>query len=108
MESYSYCWTENDPLSVDFLRSSESRILTVEQKISRKGEISGEICSYEISSGKMIRTAVTSILMGTQICCHAFSPDQEKLILGTIDRNLCLHDVVRQVSKFISQIDIVR
>ncbi|XP_053961395.1 WD repeat-containing and planar cell polarity effector protein fritz [Anastrepha ludens] len=107
IESVSYCWSENDPLSVDFLRSAESQILTVEQKVSRKGEISAEVCTYEINSGKMQRATVTSISMGTQICCHAFSPDQEKLFLGSIDRKLCLHDLVQQVTKVASQIDII-
>ncbi|XP_037958125.1 WD repeat-containing and planar cell polarity effector protein fritz [Teleopsis dalmanni] len=107
LESISYCWSENDPLCVDFLRSSESQILTVEQKVSRKGEIFAEICSYEITPGKMQRTALTSITMGTEICCFAFSPDQEKLFLGTIDRNICLHDLVLQSTKYVAQIEII-
>lgn len=107
IESVSYCWSENDPLSVDFLRSAESQILTVEQKVSRKGEISAEVCTYEINAGKMQRATVTSIAMGTQICCHSFSPDQEKLFLGSIDRKICLHDLVQQVTKVTTRIDIV-
>ncbi|XP_039949837.1 WD repeat-containing and planar cell polarity effector protein fritz [Bactrocera tryoni] len=107
IESVSYCWSENDPLSVDFLRSAESQILTVEQKVSRKGEISAEVCTYEINAGKMQRATVTSITMGTQICCHAFSPDQEKLFLGSIDRKICLHDLVQQVTKVTTRIDII-
>ncbi|XP_004531277.1 WD repeat-containing and planar cell polarity effector protein fritz [Ceratitis capitata] len=107
IESVSYCWSENDPLSVDFLRSAESQILTVEQKVSRKGEIYAEVCTYEISSGKMQRNTMTSISMGTQICCHAFSPDQEKLFLGTIDRKISLHDLVQQVTKVTTRIDII-
>uniref|UniRef100_A0A0A1X9N6 WD repeat-containing and planar cell polarity effector protein fritz n=1 Tax=Zeugodacus cucurbitae TaxID=28588 RepID=A0A0A1X9N6_ZEUCU len=107
IESVSYCWSENDPLSVDFLRSAESQILTVEQKVSRKGEISAEVCTYEINAGKMQRATVTSIAMGTQICCHSFSPDQEKLFLGSIDRKICLHDLVQQVTKVTTRIDII-
>ncbi|EDW03874.1 GH11480 [Drosophila grimshawi] len=107
LESIAYCWSENDPLCVDFLRSSENQIITLEQKVSRKGDISAEICSYELATGKMQRTAITSIAMGTQICCFAFSPDQEKLFLGSIDRNICLHDLVLQTTKYINQIEIV-
>lgn len=107
IESVSYCWSENDPLSVDFLRSAESQILTVEQKVSRKGEISAEVCTYEINSGKMQRATMTSIAIGTQICCHSFSPDQEKLFLGSIDRKISLHDLVQQVTKVTTRIDIV-
>lgn len=107
LESIAYCWSENDPLCVDFLRSSENQIITLEQKVSRKGDISAEICSYELTTGKMQRTAITSITMGTQICCFAFSPDQEKLFLGSIDRNICLHDLVLQTTKYVNQIEIV-
>ncbi|EDW75937.1 uncharacterized protein Dwil_GK14937 [Drosophila willistoni] len=107
LESIAYCWSENDPLCVDFLRSSESQIITLEQKVSRKGDISAEICSYELATGKMQRTAITSIPMGTQICSFAFSPDQEKLFLGCVDRNICLHDLVQQTTKYSNQIEIV-
>ncbi|XP_020807070.1 WD repeat-containing and planar cell polarity effector protein fritz [Drosophila serrata] len=107
LESIAYCWSENDPLCVDFLRSSESQIITLEQKVSRKGDISAEICSYELAAGKMQRTAITSIPMGAQICSFAFSPDQEKLFLGSIDRNICLHDLVQQSTKYANQIEIV-
>ncbi|KAH8341506.1 hypothetical protein KR059_008795 [Drosophila kikkawai] len=107
LESMAYCWSENDPLCVDFLRSSESQIITLEQKVSRKGDISAEICSYELAAGKMQRTAITSIPMGAQICSFAFSPDQEKLFLGSIDRNICLHDLVQQSTKYANQIEIV-
>ncbi|XP_034474588.1 WD repeat-containing and planar cell polarity effector protein fritz [Drosophila innubila] len=107
LESIAYCWSENDPLCVDFLRSSENQIITLEQKVSRKGDISAEICSYELTTGKMQRTAITSIAMGTQICSFAFSPDQEKLFLGSIDRNICLHDLVLQTTKYVNQIEIV-
>ncbi|KAM8715278.1 hypothetical protein ACLKA7_002346 [Drosophila subpalustris] len=107
LESIAYCWSENDPLCVDFLRSSENQIITLEQKVSRKGDISAEICSYELTTGKMQRTAITSIAMGTQICSFAFSPDQEKLFLGSVDRNICLHDLVLQTTKYVNQIEIV-
>lgn len=107
LESIAYCWSENDPLCVDFLRSSESQIITLEQKVSRKGDISAEICSYELAAGKMQRTAITSIPMGAQICSFAFSPDQEKLFLGSVDRNICLHDLVQQSTKYANQIEIV-
>ncbi|XP_034098384.2 WD repeat-containing and planar cell polarity effector protein fritz [Drosophila albomicans] len=107
LESIAYCWSENDPLCVDFLRSSENQIITLEQKVSRKGDISAEICSYELATGKMQRTAITSIALGTQICSFAFSPDQEKLFLGSVDRNICLHDLVLQTTKYVNQIEIV-
>ncbi|KAH8271671.1 hypothetical protein KR044_000746 [Drosophila immigrans] len=107
LESIAYCWSENDPLCVDFLRSSENQIITLEQKVSRKGDISAEICSYELATGKMQRTAITSIVLGSQICSFAFSPDQEKLFLGSVDRNICLHDLVLQTTKYVNRIEIV-
>lgn len=107
LDFFAYCWSENDPLCVDFLRSTDNQILTLEQKISRKGEISAEVCSYEICVGKMQRSPLSSIPVGTQITCFSFSPDQEKLFLGSADRNICLHDLVLQTTKCVTQIDIV-
>lgn len=107
MDFFAYCWSENDPLHVDFLRTTENQILTLEQKISRKGEITAEVCSYEIAVGKMQRSPLSSIPMGTQITTYGFSPDQEKLFIGTVDRNICLHDLVMQTTKSVAQIDIV-
>lgn len=107
MDFYAYCWSENDPLQVDFVRTTANQILTLEQKISRKGEISAEICTYDIVVGKMQRGPLSSIPMDTQITCFGFSPDQEKLFLGSAGRNICLHDLVLQTTKSIAQIDIV-
>ncbi|KAM7354409.1 WD repeat-containing and planar cell polarity effector protein fritz isoform 2-T2 [Cochliomyia hominivorax] len=107
LDFFAYCWSENDPLHVDFLRTTENQILTLEQKISRKGEITAEVCSYEIIVGKMQRSPLSSIPMGTQITTYAFSPDQEKLFLGSVDRYICLHDLVMQTTKSVTQIDIV-
>lgn len=107
LDFFAYCWSDNDPIFVDFVRSLEGQILTLEQKISRKGEISAEICSYDITVGKMQRCPLSSIPVGTQITCFAFSPDQEKLFLGSLDRNICLHDMVMQTTKCVAQIDIV-
>lgn len=107
LEAISYCWSENDPLRVDFLRSTGNQIFIIEEKVSRKGEVSAEVCSYELGEGKMQRAIITTIPMGTQICCFEFSPDQEKLFLGTIDRYVCIHDLVKQTSRFLPKIEII-
>ncbi|XP_055837972.1 WD repeat-containing and planar cell polarity effector protein fritz [Episyrphus balteatus] len=107
LEAISYAWSENDPLRVDFLRSTGNQIFIIEQKVSRKGEVSAEVCSYELGEGKMQRAIITSIPMGTQICSFEFSPDQEKLFLGTIDRYVCVHDLVKQTSRFLPKIEII-
>ncbi|XP_055917753.1 WD repeat-containing and planar cell polarity effector protein fritz isoform X2 [Eupeodes corollae] len=107
LEAISYAWSENDPLRVDFLRSTGNQIFIIEEKVSRKGEVSAEVCSYELGEGKMQRAIITSIPMGTQICSFEFSPDQEKLFLGTIDRYVCIHDLVKQTSRFLPKIEII-
>ncbi|XP_037886123.1 WD repeat-containing and planar cell polarity effector protein fritz isoform X1 [Glossina fuscipes] len=107
LDFFAYCWSENDPLQVDFVRTTANQILTLEQKISRKGEISAEICTYDIVVGKMQRGPLSSIPMDTQITCFGFSPDQEKLFLGSAGRSICLHDLVLQTTKSIAQIDII-
>lgn len=107
LDFLSYCWSENDPLYVDFLRSVDNQIITLEQKISRKGDVLAEICSYDITLGKMTRGFLSAVPVSNQITCFAFSPDQEKLFLGCLDRNICLHDLILQTTKSTIQIDIV-
>lgn len=100
LETFGYCWTENDPICVEFSKShTGNQVITIEQKVSRKGEITAEICSYELTQNKMQRNVVCSISVVAQICCHQFSPDQEKLFIGTVDRNIYIHDLVKQKTK---------
>lgn len=89
-----YYWTENDPIAFEFSKLNENEIHSVEQKISRKGEVTVESCTYFISSSKpkLQRTSVTSIPLQTEVSCSAFSPDHEKLFMGCIDGSVVLFD----------------
>lgn len=93
-----YYRTEFDPVSVSFSCIQPNVIHSVEQKVSRKGEVTVESCTYEISKSRLQRTAVTSVPLQTQVCCHSFSPDEEKLLLGCIDGSLVLFDEGRGVT----------
>lgn len=60
-----------------------------------------ESCTYEISKSRLQRTSVTSIPLQTQVCCHGFSPDEEKLLLGCIDGSLVLFDEGRGITHLV-------
>lgn len=45
--------------------------------------------------------AVTSIPLQTQVCCHSFSPDNEKLILGCIDGSVVIFDESRGITHLV-------
>ncbi|XP_008470303.1 WD repeat-containing and planar cell polarity effector protein fritz [Diaphorina citri] len=62
MELLCYYKTECDPLCVEFSHVRPNIIHSVEQKISRRGEVSVESCTYEILNAKCHRIAVTCIL----------------------------------------------
>nr|CAD7261206.1 unnamed protein product [Timema shepardi] len=66
-----------------------------------QGEVTVESCTYEISKCRLQRTSVTSIPLQTQVCCHAFSPDEEKLLLGCIDGSLVLFDEGRGITHLV-------
>ena len=66
-----------------------------------KGEVTVESCTYEISKSRLQRTSVTSIPLQTQVCCHGFSPDEEKLLLGCIDGSLVLFDEGRGITHLV-------
>ena len=45
--------------------------------------------------------SVTTIPLQTQVCCHAFSPDNEKLMLGCIDGSVILFDEGRGITHLV-------
>ncbi|PSN33632.1 hypothetical protein C0J52_14255, partial [Blattella germanica] len=96
-----YYRTEFDPVCVSFSQVQSNVIHSVEQKVSRKGEVTVESCTYEISKSRLQRTSVTSIPLQTQVCCHGFSPDEEKLLLGCIDGSLVLFDEGRGITHLV-------
>lgn len=51
-----------------------------------------ESSSYQISKGSMQRASAASIILPTHVCCHSFSPLQDKLLLGCIDGSLVMYD----------------
>lgn len=116
-----YYWTENDPINVEFSKMNHNQLRSVEQKISRKvifvnhsfdwcyminsfsvqGEVTIEICVYELNKSKIHRASITSIPLQSQVCCHSFSPDNEKLMLGCIDGSVVLFDEGRGITHLI-------
>lgn len=102
LEPVCFHWTENDPLSVEFVRAQPNQLRIVEQRVTRRGEVFVEDQVYEIVVQRGVRglqrTGVTSIPLQSQVCCQAYSPDQEKLLLGCIDGSVCLFDAQRAVT----------
>lgn len=101
LELMCYHWTENDPICVEFSKLDQNHFQSVEQKISKKGDVTIENCKYEINQAKIQRVAVTSIPLQTQVCCHSFSPDHEKLMLGCIDGSVLLFDEGRGITHLV-------
>ncbi|KAL1404735.1 hypothetical protein pipiens_005237 [Culex pipiens pipiens] len=101
LELLCYYWTEYDPISVDFSLLNGFQIHSVEQKVSKKGDVTIDSCIYQINRTKMRRVAVTSIPLQTQVCCNAFSPDHEKLMLGCIDGSMILFDEGRGITHLV-------
>lgn len=101
LESMCYYWTENDPISVEFSRTNQNQLHSVEQKISRKGEVTIEICIYEIKKSRLHRIATTAIPLQSQVCCTSLSPDNEKLMLGCIDGSVVIFDESRGITHLV-------
>lgn len=101
MESMCYYWNENDPISFEFSRTNQNQLHSVEQKISRKGEVTIEICIYEIKKSRMHRIATTAIPLQSQVCCNSLSPDNEKLMLGCIDGSVVIFDENRGITHLV-------
>lgn len=105
LEPVCFHWTENDPLSVDFVRTQQNQVRIVEQRVTRKGEVFVEDQVYELVVQRGVRglqrQGVTSIPLQSQVCCQSYSPDQEKLMLGCIDGSVCLFDAQRAVTHMV-------
>ncbi|XP_011310420.1 WD repeat-containing and planar cell polarity effector protein fritz isoform X2 [Fopius arisanus] len=88
-----YLRTEFDPLCIIFNSKQENVIHSIEQKVSRKGEVTIEWQTYQVSQqDKLQRIAVVSIPLPTHTSCARFSPNQELLLLCCIDGSITLHD----------------
>ncbi|KAF7413526.1 hypothetical protein HZH68_002015 [Vespula germanica] len=88
-----YVRTEFDPLCIKFDIHHENVIHSVEQKVSRKGEVTIEWRTYEVSQqDKLQRIAIISIPLPTHTSCVKFSPNQELLLLCCIDGSVMLYD----------------
>lgn len=77
-----YHRTEHEPLCVSFSKRDANVFKLIEQQVTRNGDVSVESSSYTIVKNVLQRVSATSIQMQTQICCHCFSPDEDKLVLG--------------------------
>lgn len=84
--------TEFDPICVTYSLLNTNILHSVEQKISGKGVVTIEICSYEVQKTQLSRTIVTSIPLQKQVCCHFFHSANRKLVLGCIDGSIVLFD----------------
>lgn len=102
LEPVCFHWTENDPIVVEFVRLQQNQLRIVEQRVSRKGEVFVEDQVYEIVKGNRLqRNCVTAIPLQSQVCCQAYSPDQEKLMMGCIDGSVVLFDEHRGITHLV-------
>ncbi|XP_058803143.1 WD repeat-containing and planar cell polarity effector protein fritz [Phymastichus coffea] len=96
LELLCYLRTEFDPLCLLFNTIYNNVIHSLEQKVSRKGEVTVEWRTYEVSQNdKLQRIAVVSIPLPTHTSCVRFSPNQDILLLCCIDGSITLHDQVK-------------
>ncbi|XP_076625575.1 WD repeat-containing and planar cell polarity effector protein fritz isoform X2 [Colletes latitarsis] len=96
LELICYIRSEFDPLCIIFDACHDNIIHSVEQKVSRKGEVTIEWRTYEVSQqDKLQRIAVISVPLPTHTSCVKFSPNQELLLLCCIDGSVIIYDQIR-------------
>ncbi|XP_076230946.1 WD repeat-containing and planar cell polarity effector protein fritz isoform X2 [Calliopsis andreniformis] len=96
VELICYIHSEFDPLCIIFDAWHDNIIHSVEQKVSRKGEVTIEWRTYEVSQqDKLQRIAVISVPLPTHTSCIKFSPNQELLLLCCIDGSVIIYDQIR-------------
>lgn len=94
IELICYYWTENNPIVIEFSKFNENEVRSIEQTISRKGEVNIECVKYyiNVSKSKFQRISVISIPLETEVACCSFSPDHEKILMSCIDGSIVLFD----------------
>ncbi|KAL6439873.1 hypothetical protein ACFW04_004118 [Cataglyphis niger] len=99
LELLCYIRTEFDPLCIMFDICDDNIIHSVEQKVSRKGEVTVEWRTYEVSrQNKLKRIAVISVSLPTHTSCVRFSPHQELLLLCCIDGTIMIYDQTKSTT----------
>lgn len=96
-----YRRTESEPINISFSKENKNIIFCVEQRVSRRGQVTIEISHFEIVRNTLEQLSVTCIPLQTETCCHAFSPDNEKLLMGCIDGSIALYDQRRGATHFV-------
>ncbi|XP_044021196.1 WD repeat-containing and planar cell polarity effector protein fritz isoform X2 [Aphidius gifuensis] len=97
-----YLRTEFDPLCITFNSKEDNVIHSIEQKVSRKGDVTIEWQTYEVSQqDKLQRIEMVSIPLPTHTSCSKFSPNQDMLLLCCIDGTITLHDHSKGTNKTI-------
>ncbi|XP_066591947.1 WD repeat-containing and planar cell polarity effector protein fritz [Prorops nasuta] len=99
LELICYVRTEFDPLCIMFDACHDNVIYSIEQKVSRKGEVTIEWRTYEVSQqDKLQRITVISVPLPTHASCVKFSPSQEVLLLCCIDGSVILYDQAKDTT----------
>ncbi|XP_012271982.1 WD repeat-containing and planar cell polarity effector protein fritz isoform X2 [Orussus abietinus] len=102
VELLCYLRTELDPLCIIFDTYHDNVLHSVEQKVSRKGEVTIEWRTYEVSQqDKLQRIAIISVPLPTHTSCVKFSPNHDMLLLCCIDGSITLHDQTKGTSSSI-------
>uniref|UniRef100_A0ABD2WPH6 WD repeat-containing and planar cell polarity effector protein fritz n=1 Tax=Trichogramma kaykai TaxID=54128 RepID=A0ABD2WPH6_9HYME len=102
LELLCYLRTEFDPLCITFHTSYNNVFHSLEQKVSRKGEVTVEWRTYEVSQNdKLQKIAIVSVPLPTHTSCVKFSPNQDILLLCCIDGTITLHDQVKSINNII-------
>ncbi|XP_064623085.1 WD repeat-containing and planar cell polarity effector protein fritz homolog isoform X2 [Lineus longissimus] len=98
LDVLSYMRTEGDPINITFSRLNSHQILTLEQALASSGERRVDVCTYEATKNKLMKTAPTPILLKNAVLCHGRNPAEDKLILGCDDGSLVLYDENRRTT----------
>lgn len=77
--------TDGEPILILVSKISNRTIISIEQKVNQRGNVSVEVITFELIANVLKRVMVTLVPLQTQVSCCALSADEEKLALGCID-----------------------
>lgn len=82
--------TDAEPILIVISKISSRTLISIEQKVNQRGNVSVEVVTLELISNVLKRVMVTLVPLQTQVSCCALSDDEERVALGCIDGSIAV------------------
>lgn len=91
-ELLAYKNTDGEPFIIKVSEFFEHTLISVEQKVTKRGTVSVEVTTSELSNNTLKTVAITAVPLQTHVSCCELSPNEEYLLICCIDSTIAILD----------------